>query len=64
MAIDFHIVYILCIHIFFLLCFQKLSVFLQNFFSATNSEKGNFNYVKKVQLPVAIQRIVRFTKFS
>ena len=38
--------------------------FLINFFLTTNSEKGNFNFLKKVQLTLTMQRNKKCMKFS
>ena len=48
MKVNNQIVYVMCIHKFFLI---------------TGPEKDNFNHLKLVQLPLTIQRNVTLTKF-
>ena len=48
MNVNNQIVYVMCIHKFFLIA---------------GPEKGNFNHLKLVQLPLTIQRNVTLTKF-
>ena len=53
------------LHLFFA-CFMILKSIglLIKFFLTTNSEKCNFNFLKKVQVPLTIRKNIKLIKFS